>query len=131
MRLGALTLVLLGLSMMATVVLFVISLSTGDRALGLFGLGGLALTFVLFVTYRIFAASAHCPLCRGPVLKESGAQRNRRARTLLRSHRLRVATSIIFTNTFVCPYCHEPTRCVVKERPKGGQVAKRRSAYHK
>lgn len=131
MKLGALTLVLLTISFIATVSLLSYVIYTGDRPFALGALACFALTLVLFIVYRVFSSSAHCPLCRGPILGGSGAQRNRNARRSFGSHRLRVARTIIFTNSFTCPYCNEPTKCVVKERPKGGQVVKRRSAYRR
>ena len=131
MKLGALTLVLLCLSSIATVSLLGYAIYEGDRPLALGGLGLLAFSVVLFIAYRVFASNAHCPLCRGPVLSGSGAQRNRNAKRTFGSHRLRVARSIIFTNSFICPYCNEATRCVVKQRPPAAQVERRRSAYRR
>lgn len=120
MRLGALALVLLFLVAFATVGLIAYAVYSGERTYALGALGGCISTFVLLLIYRVFASSAHCPLCRGPVLSGSGAQRNRRARRTLGSHRLRVARNILLTNTFICPYCNETTRCVVKSR--GGRT---------
>ena len=131
MKLGAITLAILCLLAISTVTLLGYAIYSGERPIALGGLAVLGLTILTFIIYRIFAAQAHCPLCRGPVLAGSGAQRNRHAKRTLGSHRLRVARNIIFTNTFVCPYCNESTRCVVKQRPAGGQVVKRRSAYRR
>ncbi len=129
MKFGALTLLLSTVSLIATITLLFYVIFADARTFAYGALGCSVLTFVLFVVYKIFSSSAHCPLCRGPVLAGSGAQRNRNAKRTLGSHRLRVARNIIFTNTFHCPYCNEPTRCVIKERPKSSQVVKRRSAH--
>ena len=85
------------------------------------GLYGMLLSLVLFILYRISSWSAFCPLCRGPVLGGSGAQRNRRSKRSLGSHRLRVARDILLTNSFVCPYCNERTLCKTKERYRTNQ----------
>ena len=128
MKCGALTYILLLLVFIATLVLIAFALSTGNRELALWGLSGLPLSLILFLFYKYYAASAHCPLCRGAVLGGSSAVRNRRAKRTFGSHRLRVCRTILLTNTFTCPFCNEQTRCVVKERPRGGQVSRQRSA---
>lgn len=122
MKLGAYALVLTAIAMVATPALLGYAIYSGERSYGLWSLAALALLLTSLVFYRLFAGRAHCPLCRGPILSGSGAQRNRRARRTLGSHRLRVARNIIFTNTFVCPYCNEPTRCTVKQRPRPGSA---------
>ncbi|MBJ05705.1 MAG: hypothetical protein CMO40_01090 [Verrucomicrobiaceae bacterium] len=116
MRLGALILVFLLLSLLTTVGVLGYAFFSDQRNLALGGLGGIFFTLLLFLIYKIFSSSAHCPLCRGPVLGGTRAQFHRYAKRTLGSHRLRVARDIIFTNTFVCPHCNESTRCVVKER---------------
>lgn len=128
MKLGAFFLVLCTLSGMATVSLIAYGIYHGLRHFALAGLATLALSFFLFLIYRLFAARAQCPLCRGPILAGSGAQRNRRARHFFGSYRLHVAFSILFTNTFVCPYCGEGTRCTVKPRPQEQSGFKPRSS---
>lgn len=118
MKLGAYALVLLYVALVATVILVVYGIWKNERTLVLTSLGTLGSSVVLLALYRLFAVSARCPLCRGPILSGSGAQRNRHARRFLGSYRLRVARSIILTNTFSCPYCNEPTRCRVKPRSR-------------
>jgi len=129
MKLGSLVLFLLTLSLIATITLLSYAIYTADRTFSLGALSSFGMTLLLFILYRVYASSAYCPLCRGPVLRGSGAQRNGSAKRTFGSYRLRVARNIIFTNSFTCPYCNERTKCVVKERPKGGQVVKRRSTY--
>lgn len=131
MKLGSLVLVLLSLSLIATIALLSSAIYTAEHTFSLEALSSFGVTIFLFILYRVYASSSYCPLCRGPVLGGSSAQRNRRAKRTFGSHRLRVACNIIFTNTFTCPYCNESTKCVVKERPKGGQVVKRRSTYRR
>ena len=121
MKLGALSLVFCLLSFAGTGGLLGYALLSNQRSLALVGLGGIVFTLLLFILYKIFSSSAHCPLCRGPVLGGTGAQFHRHAKRTLGSYRLRVALSIIFTNSFVCPHCNESTRCVVKERHSVGR----------
>ena len=83
------------------------------------GLYGLFATLGLLLLQKYFAHSAYCPLCRGPVLRGSRAQRHRNASRTFWSYRLRVARDIVLTNKFSCPYCGERTNCVVRKRPPG------------
>ena len=116
MKLGSLSLLLLLFILSVSIALMAYALSTQEDLYALLGLCGMFTSLVLLILYRVSASSAHCPLCRGSVLRGSGAQRNRRARRSLGSHRLRVARDIVFTNSFVCPYCNEQTLCIVRER---------------
>lgn len=131
MKLGARSFALLIFSFIATVALLSYAIYDGERFFAFGALASFGFTVTLFILHRVYAAAAHCPLCRGPVLAGSGAQRHRNAKRTLGSHRLRVTRDIIFANSFICPYCNEPTECVVKARPKRGQVVKRRSTYRR
>ena len=131
MKLGSLVLVLLSLSLIATIALLSSAIYTAGNTFSLEALSSFGVTIFLFILYRVYASSSYCPLCRGPVLGGSSAQRNRRAKRTFGSHRLRVACNIIFTNTFTCPYCNESTKCVVKERPKALKEGKGRSTYRR
>ena len=118
LRLGALCLLLLCLVLTTSIVLVLSALymDLPDRAR--LGLYGLLTSFCIFLLYKFFAHSAYCPLCRGPVLRGSRAQRNRHAGRTFWSYRLRIARDILLTNTFNCSYCGERTHCVVKPRPR-------------
>jgi len=116
MKLGSISLLLLLFTLPSSIALMVYALCTQEDFHALLGLCGMFTSLVFLIFSKTFSSSAHCPLCRGPVLRGSGAQRNRRARRSLGSHRLRVARDIIFTNSFVCPYCNEQTLCIVRER---------------
>jgi hypothetical protein len=39
-----------------------------------------------------------------------------KARSVMGSHRLRVALAILFKNRFRCPYCNESTEMEIRER---------------
>lgn len=116
MKLGALCYLLLTVSVISTAGLLAYAFWHGDRELVLKSLILIGVSFILFLFYKVFASSAACPLCRCRVLSGSGAQRNRNARRLLGSYRLRVARDLTFKNSFVCPYCSEGTLCVPKDR---------------
>lgn len=57
-----------------------------------------------------------CPLCMGAPLRNLGCSKHRTAETMLGSHKLAVATSVIFQGKFRCPYCGETTGMHVRER---------------
>jgi hypothetical protein len=71
---------------------------------------------VILIVQWISAARARCPLCLTPSLSKKSCSKNRGAQRFLGSYRLKVATSIIFTNSFRCPYCNEPTVLEVRQR---------------
>jgi hypothetical protein len=76
-------------------------------------------TGVLSIIMQWFtSARARCPLCLTPSMAKKNCSKNRNARRLLGSYRLRVATSIIFNGHFRCPYCNEPTVLEVRKRPQ-------------
>ena len=60
-------------------------------------------------------SSVCCPLCRVSILGNSKCSKHRHARTLLGSHRLRLAVSAVFTRRFVCPYCNERTDLKIRK----------------
>lgn len=81
--------------------------------------GMLAATPVLVVLQWLIAARVRCPLCLAPPLLHKGCSKNRKARTLFFSYRLRVATTGLFLGFFRCQYCGEPTELKVRERRRG------------
>ncbi len=131
MKLGARALLLFWMSFFAGLGLVGYAIYAGERSVAFPALALFIFSAFLLVVYRVFASSAHCPLCHGRVLSGTGAQRSRRARRTFGSHRLRVARDIVLTNTFVCPYCNESTLCIVKDRPRRGRAVRRRFADRK
>ena len=93
----------------------------GDRRLMIYGLLGLITGILLGLAQWMAAARAGCPLCSTPVLAPMRCARHRKARRLPGSYPLRVATAILFTDQFRCPYCNEPTAMDVKERIRGSR----------
>ena len=89
---------------------------TSDQKLTIIGIGLIALTALTTIMQWLVAARTSCPLCMTPVLAAKKCATNRRARTFLGSHRLRVALAVLFRNSFLCPYCHEPTALEVRDR---------------
>ncbi len=75
-----------------------------------------------YVMEWALSSRARCPLCMIPPLHPKRCQKNRRARRLLGSYRLRVATSVMFQNHFQCPYCGEATKIAVRERLVAGRI---------
>jgi hypothetical protein len=69
-----------------------------------------------FVFHWITASRVRCPLCLVPSLAKKNCSKNRNAKRLLGSYRLKVSSSIILHNNFRCPYCNEPTVLEVRQR---------------
>lgn len=84
-----------------------------------FWAGG-ALLFFLFciVTKFLIGSRLKCPLCMMPPLANRGCARNRAAKRIFGSYKLVVAGSILFKDSFRCPYCGEPT--MMEARRRGG-----------
>lgn len=74
--------------------------------------GWILLTIVNFV----ISSRLKCPLCMVPPLLNKSCSRHRNAVKMLGSYRLKVAHSIIFRDSFRCPYCGEPTAMQVRKR---------------
>ena len=93
---------------------------TSNHQLTIIGIGLIALTALTTILQWLVASRTGCPLCMTPVLAAKKCATNRRARSFLGSHRLRVALAVLFRNSFRCPYCHEPTILEVRgrNRPK-------------
>jgi hypothetical protein len=85
-----------------------------DQKLTLVAVGLMLLTVIFAISQWVVAARTSCPLCMTPVLAKKGCTKHRHARTVLGSHRLRVALTILFKNSFRCPYCNEPTLLEVR-----------------
>lgn len=82
------------------------------------GLVALGTSVVVALMKWIFSSNAKCPLCMMPPLGRKGCSRNRNAKRLLGSYRLRVALSILLKGRFRCPYCNEPTVLRLKPLPQ-------------
>lgn len=74
--------------------------------------GGVACMIIQWIS----ASRARCPLCLTPSMARKNCSKNRNAKRLLGSYRMKVATSIILHNNFRCPYCNEPTVLEVRQR---------------
>lgn len=71
---------------------------------------GLLLFLPLLTILRwIISYRTNCPLCLTPVLGGKNCSKHRRVRRVLGSHKIPVAHSILFNNSFCCPYCNEST----------------------
>lgn len=80
-----------------------------DDGLTLISLGIILLSALVAILQWLIASRTNCPLCMTAVLALKGCTKHRNARTFLGSHRLRVALAVLFTNSFRCPYCNEPS----------------------
>jgi hypothetical protein len=99
--------------------LLVYSLAENDRQLTFIAIALGAGTLLMIGLQWVIAQRTRCPLCLTPVMANKGCSKHRNAKTVLGSHRLRVALAIIFRGSFVCPYCHEPSAMEVRtKRPE-------------
>ncbi len=96
--------------------IFLYAVFHDDRKLAYIGIGIGIAAALSTVSQWILAARARCPLCLTPVLAPKNCAKHRRARTFLGSYRLRVALSILFKNTFLCPYCSEKSAMKIRSR---------------
>lgn len=71
--------------------------------------------FVLLITF-VMSSKLRCPLCMMPPLQNRRCSKHRTVKRLFGSHRLSVAHSILFKDSFRCPYCGEPTAMEVRQR---------------
>lgn len=115
-RLGTLGLFVLALDFLAVLVMGPVALILSDPQLLRLTLYCLAALPVTGFVYLFFGSRARCPLCMNPALVLRACQKHRNASTLAGSYRLRVASSAFFAGRFVCPYCGERTRLVVRDR---------------
>lgn len=92
------------------------SIMTDDSGLTKIGVALLFLTLLLAFLQSLVALRTRCPLCMTPVLASKRCAKHRNARTLMGSHRLRVAVAILCRNGFKCPYCHESSEMEVRSR---------------
>ena len=113
---GGYLLLLALLALVASNAFLIVALYFNDRTLVLKAIPALFGSGMLFILAHLLSASARCPLCSNRVLHSSRCQRNRNARPLFGSYRLRVARDIVLFNRFRCPYCGEPTECVPRKR---------------
>jgi hypothetical protein len=99
-----------------SVVLLIHSLMTDERHMTMVAAVLGIVSLILVLAQWTAASRAGCPLCMTPVLAPRACMKHRRARTVLGSHRLRVALAILFKNQFRCPYCNESTSLELKDR---------------
>lgn len=92
----------------ASVVVTGYALLDFEIRLAVAGLCAFVLSGVITLVQWVVATQARCPLCMIQPLAVRKCARNRNAKRLFGSCRLRVAFSIILLNRFLCPYCGEP-----------------------
>ncbi|MEX1048263.1 MAG: hypothetical protein WED15_01955 [Akkermansiaceae bacterium] len=115
-QIAALLLCLKWLLIPATLGLLLYSLLVLDRDLTIIALLLGALIISVAILQRLLAARTRCPLCMTEVLATKRCAKHRGARKFLGSYRLRVASGILFKDSFLCPFCHEPTAMEVRDR---------------
>ncbi|MGA0845986.1 MAG: hypothetical protein ACO3RV_05540 [Luteolibacter sp.] len=107
MRLSAALLVLKWLLAPASVGFLLYALIRHDPMLLIDSLILLFAFCVVLILQWIIAHDTRCPLCHVPVMLSKKCAKNTKARRLIFSYRLRVATQVGFLGRFRCPYCGE------------------------
>jgi hypothetical protein len=115
-RFAAMLFLLRSLLPLAGLPLLVWYFVTNDRMWLWMSIGMFASFPVLALIQWAAASKVRCPLCMVPPLVSRGCAKNRRARRLFGSYRLRVAVSALALGSFRCPYCGEPTQMKARER---------------
>ncbi len=100
----------------ATIGILVYSLLDNNKELTIIGFAFGGATLLTSLLQWIMASRTRCPLCLTPVLARKACSKNRNARKLLGSYRLRVAMGVLFKGFFRCPYCNEPSVMEVRQR---------------
>ncbi len=100
----------------AVIGFLVYSLIQDDHELTIIALALGFICAIASITQWLLAGRTRCPLCLTPVLARKGCAKHRNARTVMGSHRLRVALAILLRGKFLCPYCHEPSALEVRSR---------------
>lgn len=80
-----------------------------ERAPAAVALKLIGISLLVFVLHWLFSLRALCPRCLAGSFTRRGCSRHGSSRSLLGSHRLRVAVWVIFRNHFQCPHCGEYT----------------------
>jgi hypothetical protein len=119
LRLSALLYCIRCLLPMLTGVVLVLALTTSNNQLAILGIAGIALTVLTAIFQWRLSRGTRCPLCMTPVLATNHCAKHRHARSLLGSYRLPVVLTILFKNTFLCPYCNEKTAVALRNKTPG------------
>lgn len=88
---------------------FLSGIILGENRWFLYAWVALAVALFCMVTNFLLSGRLRCPLCMVPPLASRRCSKHRSATKLFWSYKLKVAHSIIFRNSFRCPYCGEPT----------------------
>ena len=101
-----------------TVILLIYSLVIEDKELTLISLTLVGSSAVVAILQWCLATRARCPLCHARSIAQNGCSKHRTAKRAFGSYRLRVASSIIFRQSFRCPYCGESTAMQTRASPQ-------------
>ena len=85
-------------------------------------LGLIVLLCVVAVSLGWLSQGARCPRCLVGTFTRKNCSKHGSAKTLLGSHRLQMAFSVIFRNFLQCPYCGES----IALKTRGGRSHRRR-----
>ena len=96
-----------------------------EREPACIALGLIVLLCVTTVILWWLSTNARCPRCLVGSFTRKNCSKHGSAKTLLGSHRLHMASSIIFKNSLQCPYCGES---IALKTRSGGSHRRRHSS---
>ncbi|MGJ8696433.1 MAG: hypothetical protein ACSHYF_08945 [Verrucomicrobiaceae bacterium] len=119
--------ILLGLaaiSLTATILLLLAAIVLEDwsysKTAGI-TLGLALLTWLLSLT---IGSRCRCQLCQAPMMMPRKCSKHRKAETFFGSYRLKLSSSILFAQSFLCPFCGERFTSRVRVNPRYADVSK-------
>jgi DNA-directed RNA polymerase subunit RPC12/RpoP len=80
-------------------------------------------TLILGMIQWMISANIRCPLCLARLMLRQRCSKHRKAKDLLGSYRLRVATTVIFNRNFSCPYCGESTLVAARSASSASKIS--------
>jgi hypothetical protein len=114
LRIAAVVIVMTFLIAIFSTSLLVYAFAVHDDEMLLQSLYLILLTSAMLVLRWLLSIRTNCPLCMAPVMAKNHCATHRHSKRTLGSHRMRVALSILLTNRFTCPYCHERSELRLK-----------------
>ncbi|MFT3990631.1 MAG: hypothetical protein QM680_04395 [Luteolibacter sp.] len=120
-RLSALLVWLIAICVPAATGVLIYSLLIGDQKLTWISIGLISIAAFATVWQWVLSNRAKCPLCLMPSISHKSCSRHRSAKRLFGSFRLQVATSILFQNSFRCPYCGEQSALELRHSHNHGK----------
>lgn len=116
LRISALSLVVSMIGLISVLLALVFAYITNDWEALVRALQAGAVPLFAYLLYKIFSSGVRCPLCHGGLVSKNLCSKNRQAKRLLGSYRLRVSLGVLSLNRFRCPCCGELVEVRARDR---------------